>query len=98
MGTKLTLYIEDEAVVARAKTYAAQQHTSLSKLVSQYLASLTYAPQDDVLTRLHTRLRAQDFQAPTDEELQAARDQHLQAKYGLPLAPPSHQRPGRHGR
>ena len=95
MATKLTLYIEDEAVVTRAKAYAEQQRTSLSKLVAQYLASLTTTPQVDVLTRLHTRLRAQAFREPTDADLHAAREQHVQAKYGLPLAPSRPTRPER---
>jgi hypothetical protein len=94
MATKLTLYIEDEAVVARAKAYAAQHETSLSRLVTQYLDTLTSVPQEDFFTKLYDELATEGYVPPTDAELVALRDHHLHEKYGLPL-PPGHQEPRR---
>jgi Family of unknown function (DUF6364) len=37
---KVTLYIDDEQVLERAKAYAKRQGVSLSKLVQQVLATL----------------------------------------------------------
>ncbi|WP_079717896.1 DUF6364 family protein [Parapedobacter luteus] len=39
-STKLTLNIQED-VISRAKAYANQRHTSLSKIVENYLATLT---------------------------------------------------------
>lgn len=94
MATKLTLYIEDEAVVARAKAYAARHETSLSKLIAQYLATLTHDPQEDFFTKLYAELDAEGYVPPTDEAVVTLRAQHLHEKYGLPL-PPGPQEPRR---
>ena len=78
---KLTLYVDD-ALVQHAKAYAKAHQTSVSKLVTQYLASLPEASQEeDLLDQLHAKLLAQEFQEPTDEELDASRREYLARKY-----------------
>ena len=47
MNTKLTLNI-DNNIINKAKTYAAAQHISLSKLVEEYLKSLSSRSNDPV--------------------------------------------------
>jgi antitoxin component of RelBE/YafQ-DinJ toxin-antitoxin module len=56
--SKLTLSV-DEEVVARAKEYAEQQGTSVSRLVERYLDALARAPsvQDETLPPSLRRLR-----------------------------------------
>jgi hypothetical protein len=50
MDTKLTLKI-DKTVIEKAKDYASNQHVSLSKLVENYLNSLTSkTPKADQIT------------------------------------------------
>lgn len=46
-NTKLTLNIQ-EHVISRAKAYATRQHVSLSKIVENYLASLTDKEDADI--------------------------------------------------
>jgi hypothetical protein len=77
---KLTLYVDDE-LVQRAKAYAKAHQTSVSKLVTQYLASLAGAAQEDLLEQLHAKLLAQGLQEPTEEELDASRREYLARKY-----------------
>lgn len=48
-NTKLTLNIQEQ-VISRAKAYAARQHISLSKIVENYLASLT--DREDIDTEI----------------------------------------------
>lgn len=57
---KLTLSV-DEAVVARAKRYAARHGTSVSWLVEQFLAVLTgtASPRDRRIPKSLARLRAE---------------------------------------
>lgn len=45
-STKLTLNIQEQ-VIRKAKAYANQQRTSLSKIVENYLASLTEQEKTD---------------------------------------------------
>ena len=45
MNTKLTLNLEDE-IVKEAKSYAKKNNVSLSKLIENYLNSLTKSPAE----------------------------------------------------
>jgi len=47
MFTKLTLRL-DSTIIARAKSYAKNQNTSLSKMIESYLDSLTKSDNSDV--------------------------------------------------
>jgi hypothetical protein len=77
---KLTLYMDDEQVLTKAKAYAKAQGLSLSKLVAQYFATLP-EEEGDFFRKLHAKLHAKGFMEPTDEELDAARWAYLQEKY-----------------
>lgn len=46
MDSKLTLKL-NEGVIKRAKKYASRKNTSLSRLIENYLDSLTGKPNDD---------------------------------------------------
>ncbi len=48
MNTKLTLNI-DKNVIDKAKTYASSQNISLSKLVEEYLKSLSSGSREETL-------------------------------------------------
>jgi hypothetical protein len=47
MNTKLTLNI-DKSIINRAKTYASTQHISLSRLVEEYLKSLSSRSNESI--------------------------------------------------
>ena len=51
MNTKLTLKL-DPSIIARAKTYARQQNTSLSKIIESYLGVLTDPKETQEVTPL----------------------------------------------
>jgi len=76
---KVTLYIDDEQVLERAKAYAKRQGVSLSKLVQQVLATLP--EEEDFFAVLHAELDAEGFTPSTEAELDAARWAHLKEKY-----------------
>lgn len=48
MNTKLTLNI-DKSIINKAKTYASTQHISLSKLVEEYLKSLSSSSKEEFI-------------------------------------------------
>lgn len=76
MTRKLTLSV-DADVIEAAKRYAAEQGTSVSKLVEAYLAAVTVAsPQADVPPVLR---RWQGALEPLPE---AEYEAHLERKYG----------------
>ena len=72
--TKLTLSV-DEATVERAKRFSQRHHTSVSRLVSQFLASLddSAAPAAPITARLRGVL-------PEDVTTDEYR-RHLEAKH-----------------
>ena len=76
---KLTLSV-DEAVVARAKRYAARHGTSVSWLVEQFLAILsrTASPKDERVPESLARLRAELEVVSIDV---ADYKKHLERKY-----------------
>jgi predicted HicB family RNase H-like nuclease len=51
MSKKITLKLE-KMVIDRAKDYAKKQHTSLSRLIENYLLSLTNEPENEKITPL----------------------------------------------
>ena len=54
MNTKLTLNI-DKNIINKAKSYASTQHISLSKLVEEYLKSLSSGSKDEFVVAPVTR-------------------------------------------
>lgn len=58
--SKLTLNVEKSAIEA-AKAYARRHRTSLSKLVTSFLKSLSRERGDPVIAKLHQELLANGF-------------------------------------
>lgn len=50
MATKLTLSV-DEDIIAKAKVFAKEKHTSLSKMVEDYLKTLLKSKDDKVKSK-----------------------------------------------
>ncbi|MCB9444302.1 MAG: hypothetical protein H6669_08710 [Ardenticatenaceae bacterium] len=76
--TKLTLLVEVD-LIERAKKYASEHHTSISQLVSRYLASLEQMEENEVeLTPRVKSLIGVLPPGPGVEEYQ----QYLTEKYG----------------
>lgn len=75
--SKLTLSVDDE-VVSRAKRYARQQRTSISRMVEAYLAAVSEPPSGTskdaapILRSLRGSLRKADLESHR---------KHLAAKY-----------------
>ena len=81
MTTKLTLTI-DEQIIAQAKEYAKSQGRSLSKLIENYLRSVTaenYSQEDissPIVNELHGSLKV-----PQDFDYKEALKEALNEKY-----------------
>jgi len=92
---KLTLSIEPDRI-AKAKRYASKHHTSISKLVSDFLSDVTEkdeaATEDPFLTRLKNEPVSPEIKAlrgvlkgrvPDDINIWDAKYEYLKEKYGL---------------
>ena len=84
MDTKLTLAL-DQDIIDRAKQYASQRNTSISKLVENFLARITVLnPQDEPaedISPLVKRLSGV-LALPSDLDTKQAYRDHLSDKYG----------------
>ena len=88
-ASKLTLSIEPD-VIDSAKEYARQKHTSISKLVQNYLKDISKQPDADLLIpeneipddilKLTGILKGK---APDDVDLWDAKYEYLKEKYDL---------------
>ena len=77
--SKLTLNV-DQHIIDAAKAYARSHKTSLSKLVSTFLAELVERPHDEFFTKLHQELLQEGFQElPSD--IDPLRRRHVSRKY-----------------
>lgn len=76
---KLTLSV-DEEVVARAKAFAAQHDTSVSKLVEDYLASVASSCAEGDGTPVLRDLRG-SLRGTSDEDLRKEYYAYLEKKY-----------------
>ena len=72
---KLTLSVE-ENVIRRAKRYAAQRRTSLSRLVEQFLDLLSRSPEADDMPPVLRRLRGSLEGAAVDTYREHLRRKH----------------------
>ena len=79
MDAKLTLKLDSE-VILRAKTYARQRKTSISRLVEQFLDSLTDREAEEELTPMVKRLSGV-IQLPEDYDFKSDRSSHLENKH-----------------
>jgi hypothetical protein len=79
MDTKLTLKLE-KMVIDRAKDYAKKQHTSLSRLIENYLLSLTNEPENEKITPLVKSLSG-ILDLPNDTDDKQGYGDYLTKKY-----------------
>jgi hypothetical protein len=79
MDTKLTLKLE-KMVIERAKDYAKKQHTSLSRLIENYLLSLTNEPENEKITPLVKSLSG-ILDLPNDTDDKEGYGDYLTKKY-----------------
>ena len=80
MDTKLTLKLDDY-IIEKAKTYAKQKQTSLSKLIEAYLNFLTSTPSDkDDITPLVKSLSG-IIDLPKKIDYKKEYKQHIANKY-----------------
>ena len=79
MDTKLTLKLE-KMVIDRAKDYAKKQHTSLSRLIENYLLSLTIEPENEKITPLVKSLSG-ILDLPNDTDDKEGYGDYLTKKY-----------------
>jgi hypothetical protein len=79
MDTKLTLKLE-KMVIDRAKDYAKKQHTSLSRLIENYLLSLTNEPENEKITPLVKSLSG-ILDLPKDTDDKEGYGDYLTKKY-----------------
>ncbi len=77
---RLTLSINQQTVEA-AKNYAKHHGTSVSKLVTRFLANLEVEQRDDFFTKLHRELKQEGYNKPLDDNLGELRSRHLRDKY-----------------
>ncbi len=83
MDVKLTLSM-DEAVIKRAKTFAQQNHTSLSQVIENYLSNLTAdkGENNDNLSPLVKSLSGV-LRMPDDYNYKEDRSKYLTKKHGV---------------
>lgn len=91
---KLTLSIEPD-VIDKAKKYAKQKHTSLSKMVQEYLNDISgneIIENDPLLERLKQKTVPKNIKSlsgilkgkyPDDYNFKEAKYEYLKEKYGL---------------
>jgi hypothetical protein len=80
MNTKLTLNI-DRSVIKKAKLYASSQHVSLSKLVEEYLRSLTGSSHDPITISPITRELSNMIKNKTKIDQKEIIEDYLISKY-----------------
>ena len=82
MDNKLTLKL-DQTIIERAKIYASQKNTSLSKLIESYLEILTAPsnPEDESISPLVKSLSGV-ISLPKNVDYDKMYKKHLLKKYG----------------
>jgi hypothetical protein len=82
MDTKLTLKL-DKGVIEKAKAYAADQQVSLSKLVENYLNSLTSHPPktDEIAISPFVKSLTNGSTIPADYDYKKDYQDYLEEKY-----------------
>jgi len=81
METKLTLKLET-SVIKRAKGYAKKRKTSLSKLVENYLESVSSPSKDEIKITPIVKSLSGIIKLPADFDYKKEYGAHLWKKYG----------------
>lgn len=80
MTTKLTLTIE-EKVIKSAKRYASKKGRSLSRLVENYLRSLSEPDESDADTSPRVKRLLGSIQLPSDFDYKSSLEESISKKY-----------------
>lgn len=81
MNTKLTLQLNQE-IIERAKHYASEKKLSLSKLIENYLNSLTSEKNnDDIQISDFVKSMSSGINLPADFDYKKERANYLEQKY-----------------
>jgi hypothetical protein len=81
MDTKLTLKLNQE-IIERAKQYASEKKLSLSRLIENYLNSLTSGKtNDDIQISDFVKSMSSDSKLPADFDYKKERANYLEQKY-----------------
>ena len=81
MDTKLTLKLNQE-IIERAKHYASEKKLSLSRLIENYLNSLTSGKtNDDIQISDFVKSMSSDSKLPADFDYKKERANYLEQKY-----------------
>ena len=83
MKTKLTLTLNKE-IIDRAKIYAKEHGTSLSKMVGAYFQNIVYI-SDEKSDEIETRVRniVGRIKLPPDFDFEKAKEEYHREKYGM---------------
>ncbi len=79
MDTKLTLKLDQE-IIERAKTYAKENNTSLSKLIESYLSLLVFSKNEEEVGPVVKSISGV-MELPEDYDAQKEYKKHLIKKY-----------------
>lgn len=81
MDTKLTLKLDQE-IIEKAKLYASQKKLSLSRLIENYLNSLTSdRPKNELQISAFVKSLASGIELPADYDYKKDRADYLAQKY-----------------
>jgi hypothetical protein len=81
MDTKLTLKLNQE-IIERAKHYASEKKLSLSRLIENYLNSLTSEKtNDEIQISDFVKSMSSDIKLPADFDYKKERTNYLEQKY-----------------
>ena len=81
MDTKLTLKLNQE-VIEKAKLYASEKKVSLSRIIENYLNSLTSGKStDDIQISPFVKSLSSGIQIPADYDYKKDRADYLEEKY-----------------
>ena len=80
MDTKLTVKLDDE-VITRAKTYAKQRKTSLSKMIESYLDSVTKTESKGIEITPLVKSLSGVITLPNDYDYKKDKADYLNKKY-----------------
>lgn len=80
MNTKLTLKLDD-IIIEKAKEYAKKQHTSLSKMIENYLSTVTENTSDKEEVTLLVKSLIGIVQLPKDYDPKKEYSNYLSDKY-----------------
>ena len=80
MDTKLTLKLNQE-IIEKAKIYASEKKISLSRVIENYLNSLTSEKEDNFEISPFVKSLSSELKIPADYDYKNDRSDYLEKKY-----------------